>query len=169
MKTRIKHTFPIEPQALLALYSSREFYEDRFKADGIENYTITRFEENGRETIIEIEQDIEIKTEKLPRFMRKIVGNLAGDSTTVTTQTVWDKQKHTGSHRINTSGIPINVNISFELSEAAKDSCINQVNLEIKAKIPIVGKQLEKFMLPKAEKSLKRDLEKTAEYIAANA
>src|SRR5690606_12315250 len=124
---------------------------------------------NASEVIIEISRNTQIKTDKLPGFIRKIVDNLVGNSATIFTRILWNKKTGEGSNMIGARGVPVTVNIKYHLTEKSASKCIIRAELDIQAKIPIVGKQLEKFMLPKAESALKKDFERTAQLLAGDA
>lgn len=164
MKTNVEHIFKLSKASLIEHYSSKALYENRFKQDGVDNYNFTRFENDAAHCLIEVSRQVDIQSDKLPKLLKKVVDNL-GSSAKVITEIQWDKKKAQGSYKIFAHGMPVHSNIRFQIIEKSAQQCVVKAELDINAKIPIVGKQLEKFMLPKAEKALKRDLEKTAAYL----
>jgi hypothetical protein len=165
MKTSVTHVFKLPMQELLAQYSSQQFYLDRFELDGVEDFVITHFEENDLTSVLEMERHFEIRTNSLPKFIKKVIDNMAGDSASVIVKVNWNKKTGAGSNVIEPKGIPVTIFINFQLSEKSKTQCLARVDISIKAKIPIVGKQLEKFALPKAEKAIKKDLQRTEDFL----
>ncbi len=164
MKTHVEYIFKTSQKNLLAQYTSKDFYQNRFEQEELDS-TITRFEQKGANTLIEIERQAEIRTDKLPGMLKKVVDKLVGNSASIITTVKWNSDNASGSHVIQAKGVPVRANINFKLLEKSADQCLAKVELDISASIPVVGKQLEKFMLPKAEKALKNDLEKTAQYL----
>lgn len=164
MKTIYEHTFPYSKQFLLDQYSSKSFYEARIEIDGIENSKVLNFKEKGMETTFQIDREVEIRTHGAPKFIQKIADKFVGDSALISTQITWHKDKGTGLNVIQAKGVPVSVTIKFLIKEISSKKSVIKSELDISAKIPIVGRQLEKFMLPKAEKVMIKDFEKAEEY-----
>lgn len=164
MKTTYEHTFPFSKKFLLEQYSSKDFYEARIKIDGIQNSKLLNFKEKGAETTFQIDREVEIRTHSAPKFIQKIADKFVGDSALLSTQITWNKDKASGLNIIQAKGVPVSVTIKFLIKEISSDKAVIKSEMEINAKIPIVGKQLEKFMLPKAEKVMIKDFEKAEEY-----
>jgi len=165
MKTSITHLFKLPMQELITQYSSQQFYIERFELDGVEDYTITHFEENESTSVLEMERHFEVRTNSLPKFIKKVIDNLAGDSATVLVKVDWNKKTGIGTNKIEPQGMPINIVLNFQLSEKSESECLAKVDLIFKANIPLVGRQLEKFALPKAEQAIKKDLRRTEEFL----
>lgn len=165
MKTKIEQIINLPLKTVLDQYTSKEFYQKRLELEGIQGSKITRFEQKGSTTLIEIQRETEIKTDKLPGLLKKALDKLLGDSTNIVTTAKWNHDTAVGVNTVQAHGVPIFSTITFKLSEKSPKQCLVKVEIEINAKIPIIGGQFEKFMLPKAERGLQRELQKTADYL----
>jgi hypothetical protein len=164
MKLKNEYIFNFSKDFLLDQYSSQAFYEARMEMDEIENANISSFTQKGSITSFEIDRVVEIHTHKAPKFIQKIADSLISDNVHIVTQVLWDKKRSRGHNHIKPQSVPISVEIIFNLEEISDTETRVKTDLEINAKIPIVGKRLEKFILPKAEKVLLKDFEKAVEY-----
>lgn len=164
MKSAYEHTFSFSKKFLLDQYRSKEFYEARIKIDGIENSKVSNFKEKGAETTFQIDREVEIRTHSAPKFIQKIADKFVGDAAHIITQVSWNKDKGIGLNTIQAKGMPLVVTIKFTICEISDNKALIKSELDINAKIPIVGKQLEKFMLPKAEQVMIKDFIKAEEY-----
>lgn len=167
MKTKTEQIINLPLKSVLAQYTAKEFYQNRLELEGIEGSSITRFEQKAEKTLIEIQRHTEIKTDKLPGMLKKAIDKLVGSSANIVTTAKWNKDTASGINTIQAQGVPIRSTITFKLSEKSPKQCLVKAELEVQAKIPIIGGQLEKFMLPKAQKALQKDLQKTAHYMQA--
>lgn len=164
MKSKVEFVFDFPVQFLMEQYSSKTFYEARMEIDGITDARITSFEKKGGKTSFSIERHVEMRTDSAPKFIRKITDTLIHDAVLITTAGVWDSKKQHGSIEIKAQGVPVSVDIEFQFLPEHENSTRVKTMMEVNARIPLVGKQLEKFMLPKIEKLVVRDFEKAVEY-----
>jgi len=164
MKKSYDHILPFSKEFLLDQYASKEFYEARIKMDGIEGSKIIDFKQAGSETSFRIDREVEIRTHSAPRFIQKFADKFVGESAIISTVVSWNKEKAIGVNSIQAKGVPVSVAIKFRLSDISENETLFKTDLDISAKIPIVGKQLEKFIMPKAAKVLDKDFERAIEY-----
>ncbi len=164
MRSKLDYLMNFPADFLIEQYSTKAFYEARMKMDGIEDADIVLFESDGNKTRYCIERHVEMQTDRAPKFIQKIADNLVKGAVTVRTQGEWDKKKLTGINQIHADGMPVNVNIDFKFIPEGDSSTRIKAEMEIKARIPIVGKQLEKFMMPKMERVMVKDFDKVSEY-----
>ena len=165
MKTEVEHAFKIPQEFLLAQYTSPQFYQARAEQDKVEGFSLSNFKEQGAQVTFDIDRVIVVKTDKLPKIFKKVIERLAGDSTVISTKVEWEKENARGYNLIRAKGVPIVVEVNFEVKRKSDSECVNKVRVAIKVNIPLIGKQLEKFMLPKIEKGVKKDLEKSEAYL----
>jgi len=165
MKTKVEQLINLPLKTVLTQYTSKDFYQKRLELEGIQGSKMTRFEEKGANTLIEIQRETEIRTDKLPGLLKKTIDKLVGKSANIITTAKWNRDTAVGVNTVHAQGVPISSTITFKLLEKSPKLCLVKAELEVSAKIPLIGSQLEKFMLPKAEKALQRDLQKTADYL----
>jgi hypothetical protein len=95
---------------------------------------------------------MEMRSGSLPGPLKKLVGS----SGTFHTMTEWDTSDPTqaiGKTKMELAGVPVTFLITTILkSDGDHTQDISRV--EINAKIPLVGKQIEKYLLPKAERGV---------------
>ncbi len=167
MKSKVDHQFDISASALLDQYCSKQYYIDRFEQDGVHDFEFVKFDEDGDKVSIEILRKEVIHYDRVPKFMEKIGINLVGDAVNVRIFIDWDKKTGVGTNKVKVKAAPVNVSILSKVKDKGEDSCLNVVEVEFKAKIPVVGKQVEKFVMPKIERGAKKDLQKSAEYFSS--
>lgn len=165
MKTKVEQIINVSLKTLLDQYTSKEFYQKRLDLEGIHGTKITRFEKKGLNTLIEIQRETEIKTDKLPGLLKKAIDKLVGDSANIITSAKWNHETAAGVNTVHAHGIPITSTITFKLQEKSPKQCLVKAEIEVTAKLPIIGGQFEKFLLPKAERALQKDLQKTADFV----
>jgi len=165
MKTKVEQIINLPLKAVLEQYTSKEFYQKRLDLEGIQGSKITRFEKKGLNTLIEIQRETEIKTDKLPGLLKKAIDKLVGDSANIITSVKWNHETAIGVNTVQAHGVPISTIITFKLQQKSLEQCLVKAELEVIAKLPIIGGQFEKFILPKAERALQKDLQKTADFL----
>jgi hypothetical protein len=106
-----------------------------------------------------------VGADKLPSIVRTLhSGDLAVDR-----QENWTRTGagYTGTARGTVSGVPGEINVRTEL-RAEGGKTVLRANGEVKIRIPIVGGKLEEFVAGQITGLLKREVELSAQWLAAN-
>ena len=164
MKTKFNYPFSFSKELLLEHYTSKEFYTERMKSEGIEDAKIVSYENSDAGMSLEMKREVEIRTDNAPKFVQKVVDKFISGHAAISTYVFWDKKTAIGSMEIDSGGMPGEVEIKFNIIETGENSSEMQGELKFRVNIPVVGKRLEKFALPKIEKVIIKDFDKAREY-----
>lgn len=96
----------------------------------------------------------------LPKVAAKIIGEVQRFE--MTEKWKADGDGWTGDYHIDVVGAPVEINASFELVPT-DGGCQYTISHKPKAKIPVVGKTLEKFLVKQTAEGCERELEYLAE------
>lgn len=99
----------------------------------------------------------------VPRVIRKIVG----ESLVLEQQHQWDRQgpPYTGSLHIEAAGFPGEISAGLLLQDRGDSGSLIEVDGNISAGIPIVGGQIEKFLMGHVQKVIKDSFQSLNDYI----
>ncbi len=139
-----------------------------------EDYLRFRYaDEDGHELHIQVEQDdaqafVCVLTrsgssEKLPGFARKLVG----ERLTMIQHQRWDRDTtpYRGHLRVQLEGLPGHVHTELRLSDNADGTATLAAHGELEARIPLLGRQIEKMLIGRAQETFRKSTQAIREYV----
>ena len=136
MKTR----YPAPAETVLRMLTDREFHARKLEKLGLPKYEILDHAFDGQQFRIRIERRVPVT---MPG------GKKAGE-TTVINEEHWNIAERKGLVKVETKGMPLQMSCESSMTEDG-DGCIVTLDWSIEAKIPVVGGQLEKFVVSDIE------------------
>jgi len=115
----------------------------------------------GRKTRVEI-------TRTVKRDLPKVLAKLFGDENTMTMVEDWEEIGATkmGSYVVEVAGQPVTLKATFSL-KPKDEGCEYEIKYSAKAKIPMVGKKVEDFILGQTEEGMHLEMDYLAEKLAS--
>ena len=118
-------------------------------------------EERGKSTVISLTRKVE---QDLPRFLSKMIDPVQTMQMTET----WRPDGnggYTGDYTFVMQGQPVTITASFELYPTA-DGCCYVIDHLVKAKVPLVGGRIEKYIQAQARQGCVAELEYAQQCLA---
>jgi len=150
MKHKIEARYPASSAVVMKMFSDPAFHTNKLDALGYgkDKYQVLAKSKDAKRFNIKIER-------KVPLNLPGLKG--VGDSTVINDET-WDLASKTGSVAVEAKGTPLQISCVTSMSDEGKN-CVVTFDWDIKAKIPLIGGTLEKFVAKDTEK---RTAEETA-------
>lgn len=151
--------FPKDCQTVFELLTNGDYLTERSKAIGEVKATCDVSRE-GSKTVVNMHREV---TRNLPSFAAKLFSS----SQVLKMREVWvqDGEGYRGEYKIDIEGQPVSITATFSLTPSGSGSTY-KIQHNSKAKIPIIGKKIEKFIesqtVDGATVELKYALEKLA-------
>lgn len=160
--------YPVSAEQLLALLTSKDFYVSRYNIQEVNDYHFEQCEQTEAGFVVQIKRSMAIKTDKIPSFARRFVGDTAELSTTFT----WNNQgesPYQGRYNVVMAGAPVTITGDVSIHAGTAHSCEQHVALTISCSVPLVGKKLAALLAQRVEKVLEEDYQATLRYLEENA
>ena len=162
MGTKVSAILPAAVSEVYAVLTDAAFLEARTAGVGQANAEaqVAVEEAEGGATIT---KTITVELEDMPAFLKKAFN----PSQTVGVKESWNAKGDgfEGSYHIDIQGQPVEVRGAFSLTPEG-DGARYTVELEAKAKIPIIGKQVAKFVLGQYVQGAKDELAYTQTHLS---
>ena len=140
VKFRHELVYDADPAAVFAMLGDPAFREKVARTHGVENATVTVTPSGaGMSVVIDQEQP----TNDLPGFARAF----AGETSRAIQRETWTSST-SGTLDIEAPGKPTSISGTVTL-QTRGGGCVEVVELEVKAKIPLVGGKIEKLLAEK--------------------
>jgi hypothetical protein len=95
MKVMVDREFPVGVDRLYEILTSKAYFEQRFEWGKVNDYRFQAFQETGEGLLIQIVQPIQIRTDKVPSFARRLLPSQAD----LLTEFLWQATGRPGSIR----------------------------------------------------------------------
>lgn len=157
-------TYPVSAEQLLSLLTSQAFYIGRYNILDVDDYSFEQCEQTEQGFVVHIKRNMPIKTDRIPGFARRFVGETAE----LSTQFVWDNEgpsPYVGRYSVTMAGAPVTIEGKVRISAQTDDSCEQYIALTIDCSVPLIGKKLAALLAERVEKVLEDDYKATLEYI----
>lgn len=152
MKIKALHQYSTDVDGVFALFHDVDFMQEKYQGLGARNVTI--LECTGSEGNYNVKVQREVPAE-VPGLLKKFLNPW---NTLVQTEQ-W-QGKSGGPYickiSIDISGVPVSIAGTMEL-RSTDAGCVNEVQLEVKCGIPLVGGKLADFVGSDAEKSMQAE------------
>lgn len=136
----VSHDFEHDVDTVFEVLTDPQFLVDRSMALG-ELSADCDVEEDGEGWIIKLRREVQ---RDLPRVLAKVFDPV--QTLEMTEKWQPDDDGWSGSWKIDIVGQPVVITATFELTPTSA-GCRYTVNHRVKARIPLVGKQVEKYIL----------------------
>jgi hypothetical protein len=144
MKWHYSTQYKMPSQEVLRHFTDRDF--QKRKLDEIGGGDITEFEFDGRRYRMRSRRRVSLEA-PAPGFIAKALGS---GGMMVVYEDRWDVETATGSVGFEFAGVPVQVTCTTALIDNA-GGCEMRFDWDIKAKVPVVGGQVEKLLVADLE------------------
>jgi hypothetical protein len=151
MKWRYTAQYPLSAAEVLGHFTDREFQERKLAALG--GGEVIDYQFDGRQYHLRSRRRVSLEVQA-PAFIAKALGK----GMAVLYDDRWDIPRRCGSVGFEFPGIPVQVGCSTQLRDNAQ-GCEMSFDWEIKAKVPVVGGQVEKLLVSDLELKLGKEVE----------
>ncbi len=158
-----RRTFPVDAATLLAALTSRDYFDARHAMSGITAYRYDAFGPTERGLEIRIAREMEIRSNNVPAFAKRFVGQ----SATLTTTFLWtrtDRQPYQAQYEFTVGRIPVQVRGTMTLHDDA-GGAVQDIRAEITSSVPLVGGKLVELVAGQLDKGLASDYRATLRYL----
>ena len=149
MKVTAEHHYDADVDTVFGLFSKPEFYEEKFKTVGARHVKVLEFAADGPELNFSIERE-------MPANAPSVIKTIIGEWNMLTQKENWGGEpgeEYWNEFDIKAHGTPVTIEGSM-LLRADGDGCVNEVELDIRCPIPLLGRKVEQFIAEDAEDSL---------------
>jgi hypothetical protein len=161
MKIKALHQYDQDVDTVFGLFHDPDFMRDKYVGIGARNVEI--LECAGSEGHYRIKTKREVPAD-VPALLKKFLNPW----NTLVQSEQWEG-KAGGPYRckvtVEISGVPVSINTELELRPQG-DGCVNDLQLEVKCGIPLVGGKLADFVGNDAEKAVQAEYEFIRNYLA---
>jgi hypothetical protein len=157
MKHEIKSRYAASAEAVMRMFANPEFHTAKLQGLGLKKYQVLEQEDKADEFRIRIERKVPLDA---PALVRKVVPA----ETTAISDERWNLRTRRGKVSIN-PGIPVDMNCEAAITEAAGECVVTYV-WDVRAKVPLIGGALEKFICSDLESKMVDETRVTASLIA---
>ena len=149
MKVNAKHKYDATVDTVFALFSEPDFYSKKFAACGARNIEMLEFQADGPSVQFTVKRE-------MPANAPSIIKTIIGEWNTLIQKEDWGGdpgEEYWNEFDIEAQGTPVTIKGSMMLRPDG-DGCVNDVELNIRCTIPLLGGAVEKFVAEDSEKSL---------------
>lgn len=146
MKHEIKAKYPAKSDVVLKMFTDKEFHTRKLQAMGLKNYRVLECTGGANDFRIKIER-------KVPTEAPALVKKFIPAETTAVNEERWNSAKKTGVVQVQPQGVPVEMSCTASFKDEGAGCVITYV-WDVKAKVPLVGGALEKFVCSDMDKRL---------------
>lgn len=150
----MKHTsesrYPAPSEVVIKMFSDTDYHKKKMEALGIE-YEILTDESDGDEYHLKAQRMVPINATGM-------VAKIMPATSTVVNDERWRLSDKTGSVSVETKGVPLDMSCTANIRDEG-DGCVITYDWTIKARIPIGGGALEKFVVNDMQKREAEELQ----------
>lgn len=140
MKQDIKAKYPVSSEVVIRMFTDQKFHTDKLDAMGVK-YKVLEHKFDGKDFAIKIERKVPLQLPGLGK----------GAESTVVNDERWNIASKSGKVAVSLPGMPLEVACSSQMRDVG-GLCEITYTWDIKAKIPLVGGTLEKFVASDTER-----------------
>jgi hypothetical protein len=155
MKHEMQVRYPASSAVVLKMFTDKGFHTTKLEAMGVHKYKILQHQFDGQNFSIRIERQVPMQA---PALVRKLVPM----EPKVTNEESWNVAAKSGKVRVEPQGMPVEMSCTMSMADKGKE-CVVSCSWEIRARVPLLGGALEKFILGDLER---RSAEETEAGIA---
>ncbi len=151
---RARHEYKQPLAKVWAVFCDPEFYQAKFEGIGHREVEVVSAEREGDEFSIETSREVPVEVPKVLRGM-------LGEWNTLLQSECWapaGKNAYANELQMEVRGVPAAMHGRMKLS-AQGTGCVNEVEITIRASVPLIGGKLEQFAARDAEANLAAEFE----------
>ena len=151
---RARHEYKQPLAKVWAVFCDPEFYQAKFEGIGHREVEVVSAEREGDEFSIETSREVPVEVPKVLRGM-------LGEWNTLLQTERWapaGKNTYANELQMEVRGVPAAMHGRMKLS-AQGTGCVNEVEITIRASVPLIGGKLEQFAARDAEANLAAEYE----------
>lgn len=152
MKIKALHPYAKDVDTVFGLFHDPEFMKAKYVGIGARNVEVPECAENAGRYTVKIKREVPAD---VPALLKKFLNPW----NTIVQNETWEGQAD-GPYRcklnIEIAGVPVSIGGVMEL-RATADGCVNDVQLEVKCGIPLIGGKLADFVGGDAEKAIQAE------------
>ena len=165
MKVMVDREFPVGVDRLYEIVTSKAYFEQRFEWGKVNDYRFQAFQDTAEGLLIQIVQPIQIRTDKVPSFARRLLPGQADLLTEFLWQSTGQPGCYQARYRFQLGNVPLKISGTMRLSADSENQSIQQTQVEITSSVPLVGKKLVDLVAPKIDDALAGDYRHTLRYV----
>lgn len=165
MNIQEQHFYDIPAQDLIEIFLDESYIHARCDMPDIESYTIDHYGEKDGRLVISLTAEVIVK---LPDQIPKVLKKLVRDRHTMTSTVEWElegKDTRVGHYRFAMSGVPAEIQGTHSIKPHGTNGSVNQLDIQVKSAIPLLGKTLCKFIGSEVKTGLTDEYDATLDYI----
>lgn len=143
--------YPAPAAVVLRMFSDVEFHQRKLSQMGLAHYTVLEHALDATLFRIRIERQVPLD---VPGVLKKVVPA----STRVLNEETWDLDRRTGRIRVEPQGVPVSLECSTSMRDEGQ-GCVVIYAWEVKARVPLIGGALEKFVITDTDRYARRETE----------
>lgn len=163
MKVEHEHEFPVSPETLLQVLTSRRYFEARFAMSGVDDFHFDAFTETDQGLLIRVLRDLEIRSDKVPSFARRFLGQRY----TLTQEFLWTERAelpYRAQYRFKLGDIPVTVHGEMKITDQ-NGQAGQQYRVEVESSVPVIGRKLVELVGERVDKALESDYRGTLKHL----
>jgi len=150
MKHHTQARYPASSDAVIGMFSDRSFHERKMRNLGLDFEIL---DESGGE------DEFRLKTRRaVPVDAKGMAAKFMPSTTQVVNDERWRSSDKTGAVTVEIRGVPLEMHCTARMHDEGSE-CVIDYDWRIKAKIPVGGGTLEKFVVKDMEKRQAREHE----------
>jgi hypothetical protein len=158
---RARHEYRHPVGKVWAAFSDPEFYQAKFEGIGHRNVEVISTETDEEGFRIEVSREVPLD---VPGLLRSVLG----EWNTLLQDEHWTeaaKGVYRNEFEIEANGVPAVMTGKMTLATQGK-GCVNEVEITIRASVPLIGGKLEQFVARDAEATLEAEYDFIQDYLA---
>lgn len=159
---RARHEYAHPVEKVWAAFTTPEFYQEKFEGVGARNVEVLSSDAEEGEFTVETRRDV-------PLDVPAVLKTFLGEWNTMLQTERWAEGaegEYLNELEMSGEGVPADMHGTMVL-KPTKKGCVNEVEITIKAHVPLVGRKLEEFVARGAEGQLAAEYEFIRGYLAA--
>ena len=149
MKHEVKVRYPAPASIVIGLFTDAAFYPRKLDLLGVPRHKVLDKRESKNHLDIKLELHVPMQ---VPGILKKVV---PADMTVIQEES-WDKTTMAGTLRVHSAGSPADMSCKASIADEGK-ACTVTYAWEVKAKIPLIGGTLEKFICSDIDERARRE------------
>jgi len=158
---RARHEYSHPVDKVWKAFTTPEFYQEKFEGVGCREVEVLSSEMEDEEFTVETRRDV-------PLDAPSVLKTFLGEWNTMFQTEHWAEGaegEYLNELEMSAEGVPAEMHGSMVL-KPSKKGCVNEVEITIKAHVPLVGRKLEEFVARGAEAQLAAEYEFISKYLA---
>ncbi len=138
MKFEILSQYPASAAVVMRMFMDPAFHTGKLEALGALKYRVLEQKAEGDSFRIRIERKVPLDA---PALIRKVVPA----ETTAVSEERWNRSTMKGRVSVE-PGVPVDMSCEASMSDVAGGQCLVRYAWEVRARVPLIGGALEKFI-----------------------